>query len=755
MERTEIVNTETEKSIEKDNILISVVIPVHNTEKYLPKCLDSVLNQNYKNIEIIVVNDASLGNCNEIVNDYIKKYDNIKLIENKNNLGLYNSRLIGIKEVKGKYVMHVDSDDYLTQNSLSELIEIINEDDYDIIAFNYLVEDSKGRIYEAPPQNKILEDKILTTLEEKYFNLFHDCLSESNATKIFKRELYTRLDLVNTNLVFQEDYFAIVRLLFNSKSVRLIPKAYYMYYQREDSATKFRNMNYKQRVKTLEDLRFVNESVIKFFKDKNLNYCINYINDREIEYYNWIYNDIISNLNENEEKIIKDLIIKAFPFISSRLKIIEKMSKNQSDNCYISIIIPVYNTEKYLKRCLDSIVGQSFKDIEVIIVDDCSSGNCFEIAEEYKKNHKNIKYIRNSENLGSAWSRLNGLSEAVGEYIHFEDSDDWVEKECYQKIYKYLGHNYDCLHFNGIYAYSDKTTKKIDFQIAQNMELSGERRAFDDMFFNDARRRVLWSRVFRKNCVIYASYSMPKNHISVCDDWILNLFSLFYVRNYKSVSDIFYYYYQDNPNAMTAIVENRAKSKVSTDKMNNILRQTYICYQALSDFLKWFGLWEIYKPLWQLYITRDIRYMFIIPYSNYEEYILDLLKTDKEAYIEESSKFFNYEYVKVSSILKWIQHNLYESNGGYIDYYNKPVLNSEVNQIKYVNRYNIIDFILSVENYKNYLSIIFFGIRIRIKYKMFVDNKFYENKIDKIFSIYQSNKYKRITIFGIKITIKR
>ena len=66
--------------MEKQNVLISVIIPVYNTEKYLPKCLDSVLNQNNKNIEIIVVNDCSPNNCNEIVNDYIKRYDNIKLI---------------------------------------------------------------------------------------------------------------------------------------------------------------------------------------------------------------------------------------------------------------------------------------------------------------------------------------------------------------------------------------------------------------------------------------------------------------------------------------------------------------------------------------------------------------------------------------------------------------------------------------------------------------------------------------------------
>lgn len=180
----------------------------------------------------------------------------------------------------------------------------------------------------------------------------------------------------------------------------------------------------------------------------------------------------------------------------------------------ISVVIPVYNTEKYLKRCLDSVVNQSFKNMEIIIVDDCSSGNCYEIFEEYKNNNANINYIKNEENLGSAWSRLNGLSYAKGEYVHFVDSDDWVEKDCYIKILEYLGNEYDCLHFNGIYSYEDGTTKEAYFQIAENMILVGEIKAFNDMFIEDSRRRTVWSRVFRRKCVLKGVYAMPKVNLS-------------------------------------------------------------------------------------------------------------------------------------------------------------------------------------------------------------------------------------------------
>ena len=698
--------------MEKQNVLISIIIPVYNTEKYLPKCLDSVLNQNNKNIEIIVVNDCSPNNCNEIVNDYIKRYGNIKLIENKNNLGLYNTRLVGIKEAKGKYVMHVDSDDYILPNSLNELIDIIKEYDYDIIAFNHYIETMDGKLHKSVIHNRILKEKVLSNTEDMYYELFLFNLSNNMHSKIIKTSLYNSIDLVNNNFTFLEDYLYIIQLINFSNKIKCLPKEYYSYYMREDSSTKFTNMNYKQKVKTLEDLKFANESVIRFLKDKNLNYYIYLIYYKENEYYYWLYNGMISNLNYNEEKEIKDLILKAFPLISPNLKILDRINKPSDNNYFLSIIIPVFNTEKYLKRCLDSIVNQSFKDMEIILVDDCSSGNCYEIFEEYQKNNKNIRYVKNEKNLGSAWSRLNGLSYAKGEYIHFVDSDDWVVDDCYRKIYEYLDNKYDCLHFNGIMAYDDKTTKNFGWHICGNKKLIGERKAFEDMFVSDSRRRTLWCRVFRKKCLLKAAQYMPKYHLSVADDWILNLFALFFVKKYRSVSDIFYYYFQDNPNAMTAVVENKKDVKFSVDKLDNTLRQTYDSYNAVVHFFKQNKVWEKYRVLWQLYITRDIQYNFLNPYKNLENYLLDLSKENKEQYINESVKLFKYHNVRISSLLEFIKVQLYDSNEGNIN-----ILRDSVYQYKKGVIKKILCRLFSVSRSYGITTIHILGFSIHLKKK--------------------------------------
>lgn len=637
---------------------ISVIIPVYNTEDYLARCLDSLINQNYKNVEIIVVNDGSFGNCDEIIENYRKKTE-IKYIKNEVNRGTFYARDMAIRQASGKYILCVDSDDYLENDSLSKISNIILENDYDIVIFNYIEEYKNGIRNEAYWQNRIFVEKTVTDRDELFYELFYGHISNSLPSKMFKKSLYESVDFEIENVFFLEDYLIIVRLLYYSKSVKIIPDEYYVYFQRSDSATKFSNMSFENKKKTLRDLKYVFDSVKTFFIEKNIyeSYKEAFIY-RENDYYNWIYSNIIKNLDEKERVEINLLCYDAFESKRYYFDILNDINDAfyTKNEVAISVIIPVFNTEKYLYRCLDSIFDQSFKNIEIIVVDDCSLGNCKEIVSKYRK--ENISYLRNSRNMGSAWSRVHGLSKASGKYIHFVDSDDWVVKDCYANIYKYLNNKYEVLHFHGVFA-DDKKNWKDNFQVSYNNELYGNRAAFDDMFFGDSRKRTLWCRVFDRKCALKGALNMPKEHLSVADDWLLNLFILFYVKKYKSVSDELYYYYQDNPFAMTAVAEN--KSKTSTKKVNNCARQTYIVYNALVKFLIENEVWHLYKSVWALYISRDLKYMFTNMFIRFEDYILDLYKTDKDKYIKESIELFR-GYAKPSNILTFIRDNLYESN---------------------------------------------------------------------------------------------
>lgn len=101
----------------------------------------------------------------------------------------------------------------------------------------------------------------------------------------------------------------------------------------------------------------------------------------------------------------------------------------------VSVIIPVYNTEKYLRKCLDSVCNQTLKDIEIICVNDCSPDNCLDILREYAENDNRIKIIDFTENKGAAAARNAGIEQAQGEYLGFVDSDDFIDLDFYEKLY--------------------------------------------------------------------------------------------------------------------------------------------------------------------------------------------------------------------------------------------------------------------------------------------------------------------------------
>lgn len=97
----------------------------------------------------------------------------------------------------------------------------------------------------------------------------------------------------------------------------------------------------------------------------------------------------------------------------------------------LSIIVPVFNSEKYLKQCIESILNQNFKDFELILVDDCSTDSSLNICNSYKKNNSNINVIQLDNNMGVSYARNKGIEIANGEYITFVDSDDFIEKDIY------------------------------------------------------------------------------------------------------------------------------------------------------------------------------------------------------------------------------------------------------------------------------------------------------------------------------------
>ncbi len=124
----------------------------------------------------------------------------------------------------------------------------------------------------------------------------------------------------------------------------------------------------------------------------------------------------------------------------------------------ISVVLPIYNVEKYIKKCMESIFFQTFKDFEVICIDDCGTDNSIKITQEFVKKDSRFKIIKHEKNLGLSAARNTGIDNATGEYIIFIDSDDWIEANLFEKVYTAFKQNQiDSVWFNAFIHKVDST----------------------------------------------------------------------------------------------------------------------------------------------------------------------------------------------------------------------------------------------------------------------------------------------------------
>lgn len=216
------------------NVELTIIIPVFNAEKYLKKCLDSILSQTYDNFEIICINDCSCDNSIAILNDYKKNDNRISIINNSKNLGPGASRNIGINKANGKYLTFIDSDDfYLNENCLLKLLNIIKSNNLDLLIFNNEEFDDNKKIYITQrqkrfdfPYKKEHIGHIWTRaeIEKHYFSII-----PFPSSKIYDRELLIRNQILFPEGVYFEDTaFSNYISLFNKK-VMVLDEAFFAY----------------------------------------------------------------------------------------------------------------------------------------------------------------------------------------------------------------------------------------------------------------------------------------------------------------------------------------------------------------------------------------------------------------------------------------------------------------------------------------------------------------------------------------------
>lgn len=326
-------------------IKISVIIPVYNVEKYLDKCIQSLLNQTITELEFIFVNDGSPDNSASIIKKYQKKDKRIKLIE-KENGGQASARNLGLRHASGEYIAFLDSDDYVLENMYEVLYNRAKKDDLDIVICNYFL---------AYPNkiekniNNVTKNKEKVITKEEYITL-----SPCPWNKIIKREYLKKSNFTFPEGIIYEDFASIPLLgLGNPKTVYI--NKHLHYYVQSDSST-MRNKEYKSKY---EDIfiaaKYLYNNMIDKGNNKELEYMLAYhflylgslnfykyqkyeqmkriANDMKNYFPKWYKNELVKSKFTNKQILYMHLFYhKKYSLINIYRRIFQKNEKTQKDN---------------------------------------------------------------------------------------------------------------------------------------------------------------------------------------------------------------------------------------------------------------------------------------------------------------------------------------------------------------------------------------------------------------------------------------
>ena len=309
---------------------VSIIVPVYGVEKYIDKCLDSLVKQSLKEIEIIVVNDGTKDNSQKIIDKYVKKYpDKIKSYI-KENGGQGSARNYGLKKAMGEYIGYVDSDDFVEKDMYKKLYNKANENDYDIVVCgNYNVsEDYKTKNIDT------FTNDYNTDLE----NVFFGKMAVWN--KIYKRDILIKNKLEFKEKVWYEDLAFTLKTVMNSNTFAFIDEPLYDYLIREGSI-----MNNSNVQRNLEILDAFNDilSYIKHNKKEE------YFSKIEFLAIDHIYISAIVRVlkAEGDDKVKRETINKLIDYMNTNFpdyknnKYINTLSKNRK------IIYKLINIKMY------------------------------------------------------------------------------------------------------------------------------------------------------------------------------------------------------------------------------------------------------------------------------------------------------------------------------------------------------------------------------------------------------------------------
>jgi len=438
---------------------ISVIIPLYNAEEFIGECLDSILLQTFQDFEVIIVDDCSTDKGVEVVESYRKKFgERLRLARTETNSGGggYVPRNIGLSLARGEYIFFADADDFLLLTALETLYAAAKDHDADVVYIaDYYWLKKPNRI--AAQRDLIGDDLLAQGLEDESTlivdapeKILSEVLMKKNFrtpwAKLIRRYLLTENNIVFPEIIIGGDALWTFRVYAHAKRFLRLPTPVYFlrrYHATSVVKTKRSVTGYDPALNAgfVAWFREFNALAgeIDFFKD-NPDICCLAAKDY-FEYF-------VHRLYEEDKRLcflnVRDTLLSKMPAESDAdltapfLELMRDFAASRPlSTCAVSVIISLYNYEKYVGECLDSLLEQTLTDFEVIVVDDCSTDNGVEVVESYmSKFDGRLKLTKTETNSGGGGEPRNiGLSLANGKYVFFMDADDALVPNGLKEMY--------------------------------------------------------------------------------------------------------------------------------------------------------------------------------------------------------------------------------------------------------------------------------------------------------------------------------
>ena len=591
------------------NPKISVIIPVYNAAEYIKRCIDSILAQNYSNLEIICINDGSTDKSLSVLQNLAQTNSCIKVISQKN-MGAAIARNVGIEYASGDYISFIDADDTIEKCLYENFANIVKNSNLDIFMFNgnIICNDSVSLFFTSNLFHQDVKEYDVFDYT-KIKNFFYG--NQSVCNKIYRTE-FLRSNNIKfvANSCFEDTHFYFISLI-KAKKISFTYKSYYNYHSDNvGSVTKSFNTN----AFTLFDLYSAMEKEVKELNLWNF-FCYALFQleyEKSIEVLRWISDEFKEKFYLKAQSFLKERISALNPNIYMQLVNIMHglyminysydqfknsvllttdtfhFQTKKYSNPLISVIIPIHNVKQFLPTCLKSVVNQTFKNFEVICVNDGSTDGSEELIQECVDKDSRFNLI-NQKNHGLGHARNTAIKKAKGKYLVFLDSDDWLSVDALQKISeKILKHHPDLGTF-GVYEYLQNTLQMLSRNYIlryKDIDVSDWHTLKDYFFFMPA----VWLRFYNRK--FFLENNLMFNENAYFEDVPVSIKAMLKAKNIVVCHNNLYFYRIRNNSIM--------HSEYSEKKVKDLITSLSDTYKVIVNE----GAWEELKVPLAMFSTE-------------------------------------------------------------------------------------------------------------------------------------------------------